>query len=440
MNKNNTQTINNIKMETVANIVNGRAESEAVANIGNDKQQSEAVDKASTTTKVEINSKNRVEDRLMSNQQYKHSLDNTYKKVSKARDQIKRLYLLDGVGSMMIAGASWVALLAARGYSTVEIGFLESIFHVASMIFEVPSGTLADVFGRKKTMVASCVMAIISSIIMVLSDSFFTIALAMITSAFSYNLASGTREALAYDSLKEAGIENEYDKFASNDMVIYEITSSAATLLAGVALMLGHKKAYIIDVLVGILAVILALSLTEIKTDIHNETSIKKRFIEVATSSIRFIHDNRKTRLIIVFNALIGAVDILILFFLQAKLPEMGLGTILLGPALFGMGLGAAVGAKVIEFFPNVRYRNISIFSFIGVAVAFSSVFTHNVYAMIIGGFIGAFADDFLEVRTDVVLNNMIPSNQRATLMSINSFIYSVVMIVLSPIFGWLFS
>lgn len=364
----------------------------------------------------------------------------TCKKIAKARGQIKKLYLLDGVGAMMIAGASWVALLAARGYSTVEIGFLESIFHVASMIFEVPSGALADVFGRKKIMVASSVMAIISSLIMVLSDSFFTIALAMITSAFSYNLASGTREALAYDSLKDAGIENEYDKFASNDMVIYEVTSSVATLLAGVALMLGYKKAYIVDVLVGLLSAIVASSLMEIKTEIHKETSIRKRFKEVVASSIEFIRENRRARLIIVFNALIGAVDILILFFLQAKLPEMGLGTILLGPALFGMGLGAAVGAKAIEFFPDVRYRNICIFSVVGVVIAFSSMFTHNVIAMIIGGFIGAFADDFLEVRTDVVLNNMIPSNQRATLMSINSFTFSVVMIILSPIFGWLFS
>lgn len=363
----------------------------------------------------------------------------TNKVISKARRQIKKLYILDGVGSMMIAGASWVALLAARGYSTIEIGLLESIFHVASMLFEVPSGALADVFGRKKIMVASSVMSVISSIIMVLSNSFPTIALAMITNAFSYNLASGTREALAYDSLKEAGIEKEYDKFASNDMVIYEITSSAATLLAGVALMLGYKRAYIIDVLVGILAVIVASTLMEARTDIHSETSIKKRFKEVSVESIRFIRENRRARLIICFNALIGAVDILILFFLQAKLPEMGLNTLLLGPALFGMGLGAVVGAKVIEFFPNVRYRNICVFSFIGVALAMSSVFTRNPYIMIVGGFVGAFADDFLEVRTDIVLNNMIPSNQRATLMSINSFTYSVVMIILSPIFGWLF-
>lgn len=43
-------------------------------------------------------------------------------------------------------------------------------------------------------------------------------------------------------------------------------------------------------------------------------------------------------------NAFIGAVSTLVLFFLQAKLPLAGLNNALLGPALFIMGLGAALG------------------------------------------------------------------------------------------------
>ena len=42
-------------------------------------------------------------------------------------------------------------------------------------------------------------------------------------------------------------------------------------------------------------------------------------------------------------NALIGAVSTLVLFFLQAKLPLAGMNSALLGPALFVMGLGAAL-------------------------------------------------------------------------------------------------
>lgn len=81
--------------------------------------------------------------------------------IKNARRQIRKLYLIDSLGGLMIAGASWVALLAARGFSTVEIGFAESVFHVASMIFEIPSGALADVIGRKKVMILSNIMCIV---------------------------------------------------------------------------------------------------------------------------------------------------------------------------------------------------------------------------------------------------------------------------------------
>ena len=69
--------------------------------------------------------------------------------------------------------------------------------------------------------------------------------------------------------------------------------------------------------------------------------------------------------------------------------------------------------------------------------LALGMAFTKNPYLMIGGGFIGAFADDFLEVRTDVILNEMIPSEQRATLISVNSFVFSVIMIIMSTLLGW---
>ena len=357
-----------------------------------------------------------------------------------ARKQIKKLLLLDGTSALMIAGASGVALLAARGFSMVEIGFAESIFHVASMCFEVPSGAIADVFGRKKVMVIGRVMSVISSLIMLFSNSFVMVAVSMIPCALSYNLASGTREALAFDSLKEAGIEQEYDGFASADMVVYKIASSVATLLAGVALMLGYKKAYAIDVFVGVLCVAIALSLKEIETELFKENSIKKRFAQVAKESFSFMRNNRKARAIICLNAFIGATATLILFFLQAKLPLVGLPQILLGPALFIMGMGAVLGAFAAKLMSGRRFKHIAMIGAFGVALSVASILTGNSILMVIGGFIGSFSDTLLCVRSDVVLNTMIPSDQRATLVSVNSFSFSIVMIALSPLFGWVIS
>ena len=47
---------------------------------------------------------------------------------------------------------------------------------------------------------------------------------------------------------------------------------------------------------------------------------------------------------------------------------------------------------------------------------------------------------DALQVRTDAILQEMFPSEQRATLISMESFTFSVIMIVLSPLAGIVFS
>ena len=365
-----------------------------------------------------------------------------------------------------------MALLALRGFSLLQIGILESIFHIASSCFEIPSGVVADVFGRKRTLALSKLVSVLSCLAMILSDNFGTVAFAIAFSAISYNLESGTIEALAYDSLKSVKQEEKYNQYASTEMMLYRITSSTATLCAGVALWLGYKKAYAIDIFFGIIALGIACSLREIsgftgadgeptnpQTDDHKQKQmseekqermneeetdqkniqnirISERLQNVITESWHFMKNNRKARSIMIVNALIGSVSTLVLFFLQAKLPLAGLNEALLGPALFVMGLGAALGAKVVGYFPNWKYKKYVILSGIGVLSAFGMTFSGNPYLMVLGGFAGSFADDFLEVRTDILLNDMIPSEQRATLISVNSFTFSLVMIVMSTLMG----
>lgn len=355
------------------------------------------------------------------------------------KQQISKLYLVTSVGYFQIAGASWVALLAMRGFSLLEIGMLESIFHIVSCLFEIPSGVAADVFGRKKTMVMSQLASLLSGVMMILSEGFWTTAFAIGFSALSYNLASGTREALAYDSLKMAGKENEYNTFAATDMMLYRITNSTSTLCAGLALFLGFRKAYAVDILFTLIALLIACSLKEVtigeKTD---KEKVSCRLVNTVRESWHFLLLNKKMRRIMVINAIIGAVSTLVLFFLQAKLPLAGLNQGMLGPVLFVMGMGAALGSRTTSLFPSVSYKKVVLISSLIVAVSFLMAFTKSPALMICGGFVGAFADDFLEVRTDVLINEMISSEQRATLISVNSFIFSIVMIVLSTWMGWI--
>lgn len=353
--------------------------------------------------------------------------------------QIHRLYLLTSVGYFQIAGASWVALLSMRGFSLLEIGILESIFHIVSCLFEIPSGVAADVFGRKKTLVMSQIVSLLSSVIMVLSAGFWTTAFAIGFSALSYNLASGTREALAYDSLKRVGKEKEYNIFAATEMMLYRITNSTSTLCAGLALFLGSRKAYTVDIVFNLIAMGITCSLKEVT--IGEKTCKEKAFyrlVKTVRESWNFLRFHKKIRNVMMINSLIGAISTVVLFFLQAKLPLTGLNHGMFGPALFIMGLGAALGSKATSLFSEVSYKKIVLLSGLGVAISFLMTFTKNSVLMICGGFLGAFADDFVEVRTDVFINERISSEQRATLISVSSFTFSVIMIILSTWMGWI--
>lgn len=354
--------------------------------------------------------------------------------------QIRKLYLAAVFESFALGNAAWVALLAQRGYSIGQIGILEAIFHVVSLSGEIPSGVMADVLGRKKVMILSRIMSVLSALAMIFSRSFWGIAIAVGINALSYNLASGTRESLAYESLKAYGKESEYNHFSATEMMIYRIGTACSTLLAGFSLALGYRKAYSLDVILGIFGVMTALGLSEMTQPAGSDKDgIGMRCKACVTESVLFLRKNPKIMGLILVNSFVGAASTLLLFFLQAKLPETGLNPSLLGPALFFMQLGAALGAKLVQYFSCLRFRGIVIFSIFGIAAALGSLLLGNPYIVIAGGFMAAFFDDFMEVRADIILNEKIPSQQRATLISVSSFSFSVIMIILSPFLGWVF-
>ena len=164
------------------------------------------------------------------------------------KKQISRLYSSAIFAQISLSGA-WVAILAARGFSLAQIGFAETVFHIVSILFEIPSGVLADVFGRKKTLLISCVMRIIGNLVMVFSNNFALVCLSIAFQALNYNFSSGSGDALAYDSLKSVGQESHFEKYSSNQVIIYRVCEGLSTLTAGLSLVLGYKISYSVSVL-----------------------------------------------------------------------------------------------------------------------------------------------------------------------------------------------
>ena len=101
--------------------------------------------------------------------------------------------------------AIWVLFMVYRGMSLTEVGIAEGVFHVTSLLCEVPSGAAADLLGRKKVMLGGRIFSVLASLTMLSAHSLPMFCAGFVLSALSYNLLSGTEEALVYDSAKAAG-------------------------------------------------------------------------------------------------------------------------------------------------------------------------------------------------------------------------------------------
>ena len=356
--------------------------------------------------------------------------------------QLGLLYISNFLFNISIAGAAWVLLLVSDGYSLIQVGFAETVFHIVSLLAEIPSGMFADVFGRKKSLLLSCVMTMCSALVRGFVPGFAAVCVSVGFSALSYNFISGSDSAIAYDSLLEEGLQDKYDRFVSNQTVIYRISNGLATLCAGVAVMMGNRNAQVLSLVISVYPRAAGGLFNKENKVILKKTgdSLGKRIKDVYKGSLNFLKGNKKVAGLIFRNALVGGIDVLLLFFLQAKLPMTGIPDWILGPLLFIMSMGGILGALAARKVKKTTLGKLFIFCISLALIGLVSEFTGIWYVMTLGGFLTAFADDLIQIRSDIALNQMVPSEQRATLMSVNSFCFSVLMIFMSPLAGFVFS
>ena len=92
------------------------------------------------------------------------------------------------------------------GFSFLEIGTLYSIREITIILCELPTGFVADIYGRRRSMVASMLSYITSFIIFYLFPNFYSFSLAMILFGIGEAFRTGTHKALILEHLRQRDI------------------------------------------------------------------------------------------------------------------------------------------------------------------------------------------------------------------------------------------
>jgi len=148
---------------------------------------------------------------------------------------LRKFLVIDSLfeGGRMFVGATSVTYLLSIGISFKEIAALKSIQAFVLIFGEVPTGILADSFGRKLSLILSGICAICGFLVYYFSSTFAYFGLAETLTALSLCFWSGAYESCAIDTAKLEHTEGSLNRFFHLNMSCNSASVMVAGLIGG---------------------------------------------------------------------------------------------------------------------------------------------------------------------------------------------------------------
>lgn len=354
----------------------------------------------------------------------------------KLKRNIFKNYIFTLISSLDFTRGIWMIYLAGKGLSLTRLGLLETIFHITSFAMEVPTGAIADIFGRKVSRIFGRVFSLFSVILLLCANDFLWFAIAFVFTALSYNLESGAGDALIYDSLKEIGEEDRYMKISGNKEVFYQTAGIISFLLGGYLAVRSYDIAFALTIIIGIITLIQSLTFKEPgigKLDKSDED--ENIFIKQLKDSIKVMMKNPRIISLIVFLEVIMVFCTCIFFYFQNYLKGNGYNEAAIGIIYALSSLAAALSAPMVhKIEKRIREQGILIMIPITSAACIWGIALsryHYLFFILL-----MLTESIIFVATSDYINKMIPSENRATILSFSSMVFSFFMITLFPLIG----
>lgn len=130
----------------------------------------------------------------------------------------------------------FVLYFLSKGISFLEIGILYASREIAINLFEIPSGIIADSFGRRKTLASSFFAYILAFVIFYLSSRFSVFLFAMLLYALGDAVRSGINKAMIVDYLKRSNQISHKVEYYGHTRSWSQLGSAVSSLTGGVLL------------------------------------------------------------------------------------------------------------------------------------------------------------------------------------------------------------
>lgn len=316
-----------------------------------------------------------------------------------------------------------------------DVFILKSVYSVAAVALEVPSGYLADVWGRKRCIVAGCVLFFGGYLCYSLTETFAAFLVAEILLGIGQTMINGADSALLYDTTVHHGRENLYLRYEGRITMIGNFAEAVAGIFGGLLAVYSLRYPFYAQAVVAFVGIPAAMALREYAP----ANKVQSPWEEILRILKYSLVTNKKLCCNIMYSGIIGAATLTMAWFVQPVLMQLETPTewygIIWTVLNLTVGVAALYSDRVEQLF-GMNKMNILILSVIAggyVALAYNLTYVGLGILLLFYIFRG-FATPILKGY----INQMTFSEMRATVLSIRNFVIRLMFAAIAPFIGWL--
>ncbi len=371
--------------------------------------------------------------------------------VNPAARRVQRVYLTLMLGNTLAASFIWginTLFLLDAGLSNFEAFAANAFFTVGMVIFEIPTGVVADTVGRKASyLLGTITLSVTTGLYWMLwlwQAPFVWWALVSVLLGLGFTFFSGAVEAWLVDALAATGYTGSLEAVFGRGLVVTGIAMFSGSVLGGViAQVTDLGMPFLVRAGVLMLMFVFAfIVMKDLGFTPDRSAGPLKAIRNVLSQSIEHGLKRRSVRYMILSAPFVGGVGIYAFYALQPYLLELygdptaysiaGLAAAVLSLAQVAGGL---LAPRIRSLFAKrTSVVLVAVIISIGtlVALGLNSLFWLAIVLLVVWGFVFAVVGPVRQAY----LNDMIPSKQRATVLSFDSLFGSLGGVFIQPALG----
>lgn len=333
----------------------------------------------------------------------------------------------------------WIVFLTVdQGFSLTEVLIAEGLFLVAVVLLEVPTGAIADRYGRSTSLALGAFVLGLAVFAFAFATNFPLLLVSFLTWSLASTFMSGADTALLFDTLKAAGRTAEFEKRAGRGAAISWLGIGLATLLGGpVASLISTESTIYIGAGTCLVTAVMAMLVREVRPE--HPQSEHPNFVGSVRGAFREIWRQPEVRAVVLLGGVTFAAIESISYLVQPYLLDRGIEVSALFSALqvpiFVTGLaGALVSARVLQRFGLAR--SLLLAPVLTVAGCLALAMAPGLLAFAALPMLVGLSTCLQPIATGAI-NRRVSSERRATVLSLYGMSSSLVMAAMAPGIGF---